>query len=340
MLRTLLDEESHTLTHLLVDPATQKAALIDPVLEQVDRDLRLIDELQVELQWVLETHVHADHVTAAQALRRRTGARVGVGRATEVAAADHHFDDGELFKVGNFVLKAIATPGHTSGCTSYFLPEGPDGPAIFTGDALMVRGCGRTDFQSGDAATLYRSIHNKVFTLPPQTRVYPAHDYRGFGETTVGEEIRLNSRLGQERTQEDFVRIMDSLNLAPPKRIKTAVAANLKLGGEDHALRYTVRHDGVAEVTPADVRAAKEDLRLIDIREPDECDGPLHALDNAERIPVGQLPKACTTWPKDERVVLVCRSGRRSANACLELQALGFNNTASLAGGMLAWEAS
>ncbi len=208
--RQLLDPETSTWTYLLGDPRSGRALLIDPVLEQVERDEALLLELGLELAFTLETHVHADHVTGSGTLRERLGSQVCAGAESGVENADRLLGDGEWLELGALALETRATPGHTAGCVSYVLHA--HGMA-FTGDALLIRGCGRTDFQQGDAATLYRSVREKLFSLPDETLLHPGHDYKGRTVTTVAEEKRFNPRLGLERTLDEFTAILAWLGL-------------------------------------------------------------------------------------------------------------------------------
>jgi glyoxylase-like metal-dependent hydrolase (beta-lactamase superfamily II) len=238
--RQLFDAETSTYSYLLADADTREAVLIDPVREQLERDLQLLDELELQLVWSCETHVHADHVTSAARLREHLGCRLVVGVASGVARADVQVSDGELIRFGSHALEARATPGHTAGCVTYLCASQA---MAFTGDTLLVRACGRTDFQEGDARALYRSVHDKIFILPEQTKLYPAHDYRGHTMTTVAEEKRFNPRLGGGRGIDAFVALMDGLELPYPRRMDEAVPANLESGagaaasGEDAASR-------------------------------------------------------------------------------------------------------
>lgn len=226
--RQLFDKESSTYTYLLGDPTSGEAALIDPVVEQVERDLKLVSELGLRLTTVLDTHVHADHVTGAGTLRERTGARTHFSVSGGPACADVLLQDGADVKVGALVIRALATPGHTDSCMCYVAGE-----RVFTGDTLLVRGCGRTDFQEGDAATLWRSVHEKLFTLPDATAVFPAHDYRGQTQSTIGEEKKHNPRLGGAMTAPAFVELMQGLDLPPPAKLAEAVPANRACGKRD-----------------------------------------------------------------------------------------------------------
>jgi sulfur dioxygenase len=227
LFRQLFDAESSTYTYLLADEGTREAVLIDPVREQLERDLALLADLDLVLVHVLETHVHADHVTSAALLRARTGARTVVARAGGARCADVPVEDGDVIRFGAQALTVLATPGHTSGCVTYVTA---DRAMAFTGDALLIRGCGRTDMQQGDARALYRSVHGKIFTLPDACAVYPGHDYAGRTSSTVGEEKACNPRLGGGRSEDEFVEIMQSLDLAYPRKIDIAVPANARCG--------------------------------------------------------------------------------------------------------------
>ncbi|RKH50154.1 MBL fold metallo-hydrolase [Corallococcus interemptor] len=221
--RQLFDSESSTYTYLLGDETTRQAVLIDPVLEQVDRDLRLVGELGLTLTHVFDTHVHADHVTASGVLRERTQATV-VGGVGGAACADVQVRHGDEVRVGGLVFQVLATPGHTDDSVSYLL-----GDRVFTGDALLVRGNGRTDFQNGNASQLYDSLTRVLFRLPDETRVYPAHDYHGHMVTSIGEEKRHNPRVAG-KSREEFIAIMENLHLPKPKKIDIAVPANRACG--------------------------------------------------------------------------------------------------------------
>ena len=221
----LFDTTSSTFTYFLVDRASREAVVIDSVDMQVERDMALIRRLDLRLRYVLETHAHADHITGAGRLREATGALAAAPIGCGIVQADVQLNDGDelLFGVAEPV-RAIHTPGHTAGSMSY-LWRG----SVFTGDALLIDGCGRTDFQSGDAGTLYDSIHGKLFALPVATRVYPGHDYRGNSVSTIGWEKRHNARLaGRDRAA--FIDLMNELHLPRPKMIDIAVPANQNLG--------------------------------------------------------------------------------------------------------------
>lgn len=225
--RQLFDPDTSTYTYLLADGDTREAVLIDPVRERAERDTALLGDLGLQLVYVLETHVHADHVSSAALLRDRTGCRIVVSVHGGVPCADVLVDEGDVIRFGSQRLWVRATPGHTKGCVTYV---SDDRCMAFTGDALLIRGCGRTDFQDGDPRRLYRSVHDKIFTLPDGCAIYPGHDYQGRTMTTVSEEKRFNPRLGGLRTVEEFVEIMERLDLPRPARIDVAVPANQRCG--------------------------------------------------------------------------------------------------------------
>jgi sulfur dioxygenase len=227
--RQLFEPVSSTYTYLIACDETREAALIDPVLEAVDRDLALIAELRLTLKYTVETHIHADHVTGAARLREATGSSAAVPERSAAAHVDLPVREGEPIRIGGLQLEPLDTPGHTDDHHAYLL-RGGDGWRVFTGDALMIDGCGRTDFQNGDAATLYRSVHEKIFSLPDDTLVYPGHDYQQRFVSSVGQERARNPRLGGGRTVDEFVAIMAGLNLPRPKKMDLAVPANRKCG--------------------------------------------------------------------------------------------------------------
>ncbi len=225
--RQLSDPETSTYTYLIADRRSREAVLIDTVREQFDRDRTLLHELDLTLCYTLETHVHADHVTASGRFRQELGSKVVVGAACGVENADIALQDDDRICFGRHVLVAWPTPGHTSGCITYVCR---DESMAFTGDAILIRGCGRSDFQDGNAATLFASVRKRVFSLPDETLLYPGHDYKGRTVTTVGEEKQFNPRLGLGKSEAEFVALMNQLNLAYPKQIDIAVPANLESG--------------------------------------------------------------------------------------------------------------
>ena len=220
-IRQLFDRDSSTYTYLVVDSG--EAMLIDPVREQIERDLTLVRELGVRLTYVVETHVHADHITAAGLIRERTRALTAAS-AAGAPCVDVQLEHGSTLQVGTIIVTARATPGHTDDSLSFVVPG-----AVFTGDTLLIRGCGRADFQNGDASQLYTSITHQLFTLPDNTIVYPGHDYTGRTTSTIGEEKRHNPRLAN-KTREQFVALMNALDLPPPAKLAESVPANRACG--------------------------------------------------------------------------------------------------------------
>ncbi|XP_039220295.1 persulfide dioxygenase ETHE1, mitochondrial [Crotalus tigris] len=228
LFRQLFESESYTYTYLLADMKTKEAILIDPVLETAKRDSTLVKQLGLNLLYAVNTHCHADHISGTGLLKQLLPGCRSVISKDSGAIADLLIQEGYHLKFGDFALEARSTPGHTDGCLTYMLN---DKTMAFTGDALLIRGCGRTDFQQGSAETLFDSVHKKIFTLPGDCLIYPAHDYTGQTVSTVEEERTLNPRL--ILSKEGFVELMNNLNLPKPKQIDIAVPANLKCGIQD-----------------------------------------------------------------------------------------------------------
>ncbi len=343
--RQLFDPESATYTYLLAHRESGEALLIDPVYEQVRRDSALLDELGLRLCYSLETHVHADHVTGAWMLKTRTGSQMALSAVSGAEGADRYLEHGDRVTFGDRYLEVRATPGHTSGCLTYVLD---DRSSAFTGDCLLIRGCGRTDFQEGDAGEMYRSIHEQIFALPDACLVYPAHDYRGLTVTSVAEEKRYNPRFGGDLSESDFAGFMKNLGLAHPKKIDIAVPANLKCGqpkgdlaSDDEPtwapLTYTFA--GIWEIQPQWLEDHLHDAQILDVREVEEFEGPLGRIPGARLMPLGELAERSDALSKDQPIVAVCRAGGRSAQATVILRRAGFSEVANLAGGMLRWRA-
>uniref|UniRef100_A0A8C9PGF0 Persulfide dioxygenase ETHE1, mitochondrial n=1 Tax=Spermophilus dauricus TaxID=99837 RepID=A0A8C9PGF0_SPEDA len=225
LLRQMFEPKSCTYTYLLGDRESREAILIDPVLETAPRDAQLVKELGLRLLYAVNTHCHADHITGSGVLRSLLPGCQSVISRLSGAQADLHIEDGDSIRFGRFALETRASPGHTPGCVTFVLN---DLSMAFTGDALLIRGCGRTDFQQGCAKTLYHSVHKKIFTLPGNCLVYPAHDYHGHTVSTVEEERTLNPRL--TLSCEEFVKVMNNLNLPKPQQIDIAVPANMRCG--------------------------------------------------------------------------------------------------------------
>ena len=343
--RQLFDPTSSTYSYLLADRRSREAVLIDPVFEQARRDAALIQELDLKLVAALDTHVHADHVTGAWLFKTRCGSEIAIGAASGASGADRYLAHGDRVQFGSRYLEVRATPGHTQGCITYVLD---DESIAFTGDCLLIRGSGRTDFQHGDARAMYRSVRSQILTLPPSCLLYPAHDYRGLTVTSVEEERRYNPCLGGEIGEGDFVGYMNNLGLPHPKLMDVAVPANLRCGRPDGPatlpsepswapLTYTFA--GIFEIQPQALEECATPIQIVDVRERDEFDGPLGRIKGAKWIPLGELPARTAELARDRPVVAVCRSGARSAQASVLLSKGGFSDVANLAGGMLRWRA-
>lgn len=318
VVRQLMDRDTWTYTYLLVDPMSMQGVLIDPVQEQLGRDLSLIKELGVELLYVLETHVHADHVTAAGQIRQQTGAKIVYCEAAEVKAIDVAINDSETLEFGAYKIKALTTPGHTNGCISYVV----DG-MLFSGDSLLIHGCGRTDFQQGSAEVLYDSITEKLFTLPDETLVYPGHDYTGRTSSTIAEEKRWNRRLGGGKSKQEFVQIMNNLNLDLPKKINEAVPANMETGISFDPKRYLHEAFSMLDLHQA-WQALGDDELIVDTRSVAEFE--IGHVPGARNIAFGDEGRFVDDLKSYKKVYLYCRSGRRAQTVFTNLSIMGLNN--------------
>ncbi len=318
LVRQLMDRDTWTYTYLLVDPDTQQGVLIDPVREQLKRDLSLIKELGIELLYVLETHVHADHVTSAGMIRQKTGAKIVYSESAQVKAIDMAVTAGDMIRFGNFTIQVLETPGHTNGCVSYYV----DG-MVFSGDALLIHGCGRTDFQQGNAKTLYQSVTETLFSFPDETIVYPAHDYNGRTVSTIGEEKRWNPRLGNNISEEAFVEIMQNLNLDLPKKINEAVPANLETGISFDPKRYLHEEFSMADLLRV-WQSLPDDELVVDTRSAEEYSGG--HVPSAKNIPFGSEESYANDLSQYKHVYLYCRSGRRAQTVFTNLSILGLDN--------------
>src|SRR5471030_1345457 len=296
--RQLFDPTSSTYTYLLGDSG--EALLIDPVYEQAPRDLALLKELGLHLLATLDTHVHADHVTAAWRLHQSCGSRIALAEAAGAELADRPLRHGDRIDFGSRHLTVRATPGHTNGCLTFVLD---DESMAFTGDSLLIRGCGRTDFQQGSPQQLFASVREQILSLPETCLLYPAHDYRGITVTSVAEERRFNPRLGGDVDEGDFAGHMNNLHLPHPKLMDIAVPANLRCGQPDASIAVaqeptwaplTCNFGGVWEIQPAALDEcmaghATDAIQLIDVREPAEFVGDLGHIPGARLLPLAEL---------------------------------------------------
>ena len=345
--RQLFDPESSTYTYLIADDTTHEAVLIDPVMEQVERDLKLLHENGLVLRHTLETHVHADHVTGAHAIKQGLGAgavvQTAVSQDCNAQGYDHLLADGDVILFGHEEILVIATPGHTPGSVSYLWRE-----RVFTGDALLIGGCGRTDFQGGSAVTLYHSITRKLFALDEQVLVYPGHDYKGRRVSSIGEEKQFNARIAG-KSEAEFVHTMNTLNLPQPKRIHEAVPANLAGGDSLPARIHPLPPANATDLHSVSVQqfaerwrqtANRQVSRLLDVRTPAEF-ASLH-IDGAINLPLDRLdPHALfTTIDASDTLYCICQTGTRSQMAADRLRAAGLVQVIHVDGGTNAWQAA
>jgi len=343
--RQLFDPPSSTYSYLLGDSASGEAILIDPVFEQAARDAALIKELGLRLTATVDTHAHADHVTGAWLLKQRLGSRIAISAASGAEGSDIRLSDGDRVHFGKRYITALSTPGHTDGCMTLVVDSEN---MAFTGDALLIRGCGRTDFQQGSAHRLYQSIKTRIFTLPDDCLLWPAHDYHGLTTTSVAEEKAYNPHLGGNISENDFTGYMQNLGLPHPRQIDVALPANMQCGrpaderlavNEPTWAPLTFTFAGLWEIDPPWVEEHASELQIIDVRSEEEYTGPLGHIPGAKLLPLAELEKRASELAKDCPVVTVCRAGARSAHAVTILKKAGFDKVANMAGGMLRWRA-
>ncbi len=341
LFRQLFDTESSTYTYLLACETSRKAVLIDTVFEQHNRDAALLTELNLDLTHVLDTHIHADHVTGAWLMKERYGAEIVLAAVYEVPETDVGVADGDVIEFGECALDIKATPGHTVGCVTYVTR---DRTMAFTGDCLMIRAAGRTDFQGGSVTTMWDSIREQIFTLPDECLVYPGHDYQGRLVSTVQEEREHNPRIGGRARKEDFVGYMNNLGLPHPKLLEIAVPANKHCGkpeevasGQDWA-PITITFGGTPEVSPEWVATHYSEVRILDVRSVAEFGGELGHLEDSLIIPLDELRERLDEVPRDLPVVTLCQTGKRSAMAADILRKAGVERVANIHGGLVQWQ--
>ncbi len=334
--RQLFDSESFTYTYLLASRYGGEALIIDPVLNRCDRYIKLLEELDLKLVKAIDTHCHADHITGLGKLRDTTRCITVMGQATSVDLVSMRVDDGDTIDIENVSLRVLYTPGHTDDSYCFL---GDDG--LFTGDTLLIRGTGRTDFQNGSSFEAYHSLFNKVLELPDDTKVYPGHDYKGDTTSTIGEERAFNPRL-QVSSANEYVDLMAGLSLANPKMMDVAVPANLRIG---QSLAIDPDIVSATVVVEDAVRRLEEGGSLfIDLRETRErqitgvIPGSLHTpyLSLEDAIEDGGLLSAMVR-ETGKSLMLYCAYGERSALALKALNELGFDEVTHLGGGMNAW---
>ncbi|NQV09669.1 MAG: MBL fold metallo-hydrolase [Cyanobacteria bacterium] len=330
---------------MLADVSSRQGLLIDSVFEQHDRDLSLIRELGIELLACLDTHAHADHVTGSWLMHAATGSAIGLAASVGAEHVSLLLQHGDRVAFGQRALEVRATPGHTNGCLSFVLD---DHSLAFCGDALLVRGCGRCDFQQGNAHTLYRSITEQLLSLPESCLLYPGHDYTGRGVTSVAEEKAFNARLGGEANERDFVVYMETMKLPHPHRIAIALPGNLRSGkpregsapGGASWAPIQRSYAGLPELPPAWLASHRGEAVVVDVRSAEEFGGPDGRIPGSLLIPLPELEARAAEIPTDQPVVVLCHSGSRSALGTQLLLKAGRPQVANLRGGLRAWQAN
>ena len=334
--RQLFDSVSGTYTYLLASRRGGEAMIVDPVLEKVDRYLALIRELDLKLVKAVDTHLHADHITGLGALRDKTHCITVMGEQSKADVVSMRLADGDKLTIEGISLEVIYTPGHTDDSYSFFMPD-----RVFTGDTLLIRGTGRTDFQNGDPRAQYESIFGRLLKLPETTLVYPAHDYKGDTVSTIGEEKAFNPRL-QVKSVDEYVALMNNLKLGNPKMMDVAIPANMKVG----YLQEEIANRGWALTAQAALAlAGRPDVALIDLRERTEQEkhgtipGSLHVpyptLQESIRAG-GMLHELAESTSK--RILFYCAFGERSAMAVQAAQDAGLSSACHIQGGIDAWK--
>ncbi len=334
--RQLFDSTSGTYTYLLASRHGGEALIIDPVLERVDRYLQLIRELNLRLVKAVDTHLHADHVTGLGALRDRTHCITVMGEQTHADVVSMRVAEGDLIEIEGLRLNVLYTPGHTDDSYSLLLAD-----RVFTGDTLLIRGTGRTDFQNGDPRAQYDSIFNKLLKLPEETLVYPAHDYKGDTVSTIGEEKLFNPRL-KVKSVDEYVDLMDNLKLSNPKMMDVAVPANMHVGLHQDEIARKGWSVSAAEAIALRGRA---DVAIVDLREKSEREkhgvipGSLHAPypDLQEHIGTGGMLHELAA-ATGKRLIFYCAFGERSAMAVQAAQDAGLSTACHIQGGIDAWK--
>jgi glyoxylase-like metal-dependent hydrolase (beta-lactamase superfamily II)/rhodanese-related sulfurtransferase len=334
--RQLFDSVSGTYSYLLASRAGGEAMILDPVLERVDRYCQLLRELDLKLVKAVDTHLHADHVTGLGELRDRTHCVTIMGEQTKADVVAMRVTDGDTVTIEGITLDVMYTPGHTDDSYSYMM-----GDRVFTGDTLLIRGTGRTDFQNGSARAQYESIFNRLLKLPDETMVFPAHDYKGDTVSTIGEERRYNPRL-QVRSIDEYIELMNNLKLPNPKLMDVVMPANLRVGLHQDEL---ARQGLAFTATEAIESLGRPDILLVDLREASErakhgmLPGALHApypVIGESLKPGGMLREVATATGR--RIVFFCAYGERSAMAVNAAKESGLAHPAHIAGGIDAWK--
>jgi glyoxylase-like metal-dependent hydrolase (beta-lactamase superfamily II)/rhodanese-related sulfurtransferase len=324
-------------TYLTACEKSRKAVLIDPVKEKAERYLAFLAYHSLKLDAVIDTHTHADHRTASFDLKELTGAKVIMHRRAPAPHVDLHVEHGQCVNAGDIEIQVLHTPGHTPDSISLYA-----GDRVFTGDTLLIRGTGRSDFAGGDAGEEFDSITQKLFRLPDETLVFPAHDYRGNTQSTIGEEKRLNPRVAG-RTREEYIELMNHLGLPLPDKIQEVLQPNESALDDDRISFPTLAElNRVRQLTPKEVRILLGDSLpplILDVREAEEYRGDLGHVSGSLLIPLKDLPARAPELEKykEKHIIAVCRAGIRSTTAAAILTGLGFEQVSNLKGGMLDW---
>ncbi|MBL4821273.1 MAG: MBL fold metallo-hydrolase [Gammaproteobacteria bacterium] len=341
--KQLFDQTSGTFSYLIANAETADALFIDTVYEQHERDLSLVRELGLNLLACLETHCHADHVTGAWLLKHATGCKIMASIHSGIESLDRALTQDDRIEFGAHSVSVIETPGHTDGCISFLLD---DESMVFSGDSLLIRGCGRTDFQQGSAQKLFHSIKDKLFALPDECIVYPAHDYSGRNASSIGEEKKLNPRIGGQANENDFLGYMENLRLPHPKKLDIAVPANIKAGRpqDDEMPRQpdwapvVSTYSGVLEISPQWVAHHMGNIHILDVRTAVETEEESTRIEGAQMIPINELRDRLAEVLRDKPVMTICRSGKRSVLAFNILRDAGLLKVANISGGLLRWQ--
>jgi sulfur dioxygenase len=324
-------------TYLIACDKHNEAVLIDPVQENIERYLAVLAYHGLKLIYVIDTHTHADHRSACKVLSELTDAKIVMHRLAPHPLVDVHVEEGDELKVGNIVMQVLYTPGHTPDGIALVLND-----RVLTGDTLMIKGTGRTDFAGGNPAEEYDSIIEKLFTLPDETLVFPAHDYRGNTQSTIGEEKNMNPRVAG-KNREQFIDIMENLGLPLPDNIQEVLQLNqTELDDDLYELPSIAELSKIRQYEPGEVKQALEQSSppiLIDVRTEGEFNGTLGHIESSMLIPLDKLSDNIPTLEqyKKENIIVVCRSGVRSTTAAALLTGMGFEKVSNLRGGMLAW---
>jgi sulfur dioxygenase len=332
--RQLFDQTSGTYSYLMASRRGGEALIIDPVLEKVDRYLQLVRELDLKLVKAVDTHLHADHITGLGALRDRTHCITVMGEQSSVDVVSMRLADGDKLKIEGVAMDVMYTPGHTDDSYSFLMQD-----RVFTGDTLLIRGTGRTDFQNGDPRMQYESLFGRLLKLPEETMVFPAHDYKGDTVSTIGEEKKYNPRL-KVKSLDEYAHLMNSLNLSNPKMMDVAVPANMRQGLVQAEI---ARRGWAVSVDDAKALIGRSDIALIDLREKSERErhgtipGSLHAPypELQENLDAGGLLRVLAD---SKQLLFYCAFGERSAMAVQAAQDAGLTGTRHIQGGMDAWK--